>query len=94
MKKKPVIKGKKNHNKIKHKSMTKKNTNIISKSSIKQQKKTKKYKSNKTTKSQKYKSYLQNRIKFNITQFKKGIYKSQKQAIAISYNQTNKQFNQ
>jgi len=56
--------------------------------------KSKSTKSNKIIKSEKYKLYLQNRIKINISQFKKGSYKSKNQAIAISYNQTNKQFNQ
>ena len=65
----------------------------------KKQKRTKKLISNKNTKyskivnSEKYKTYLQNRIKYNIHKFNMSSYKSKKQAIAISYNQTNTFFN-
>ena len=81
------------------KSLSKPKTKNNTTSKKKQTKKlisSKKYKSNKsnkTKKSKKYKTYLQTRIKFNMYLYKKGKYKSQKQAFAISYNQTNKHFN-
>jgi hypothetical protein len=78
------------------KSLSKPKTKNNTTSKKKQTKKlisNKKYNSNKKTKSKKYKIYLQSRIKFNMYLYKKGKYKSQKQAFAISYNQTNKHFN-
>lgn len=42
-----------------------------------------------TKKQKKYNNYLQNQIKINMSLFKKGKYKSKKQAIAVSYSQTN-----
>lgn len=80
------------------KTLQKKSKKLISnkkskKKSIKKSKSIKKNKSNKMSKSKKYKTYLQNRIKYNIHKYKSGLYKSKKQAIAISYNQTNKYFN-
>jgi hypothetical protein len=78
------------------KSLTKPKTKKHTASKKKQTKKliyNKKYNSNKKTKSEKYKKILKNRIKYNMYLYKKGKYKSKKQAIAISYNQTNKHFN-
>ena len=42
-----------------------------------------------TKKQNKYNKYLQKQIKINMSLLKKGKYKSKKQAIAISYSQTN-----
>ena len=36
--------------------------------------------------------YLQNKIKINLLEYKKGKYKSGKQAIAVSYAQTSKKY--
>ena len=47
-----------------------------------------------TKKQNKYNNYLQNQIKINMKLFKKGKYKSKKQAIAISYTQTNNAINE
>ena len=61
----------------------------------------KKHKTKTISKSQKdnkktelYKKFLQNRIKFNLSQYNKGMYKSKTQAFAIAYSQTNNQFQQ
>jgi hypothetical protein len=40
-----------------------------------------------------YNKFLQNKIKFNINQYKKGKYKSKKQALAVSYSQANYKYN-
>lgn len=37
-------------------------------------------------------NYLQKKIKINLLEYKKGKYKSSKQAIAVSYAQTNKKY--
>ena len=72
----------------------------------KKTKKIKKYKSKKGTlykytnkkwkkasiKENKCNKYLQTKIKVNLKEYKKGKYKSYKQAIAISYSQTKKKF--
>ena len=69
-------------------------------------KKTKKYKSKKgilykytkkkwkkaSIKENKCNKFLQTKIKVNLKEYKKGKYKSRKQAIAVSYSQTKKKF--
>ena len=37
-------------------------------------------------------NFLQNKIKINLKEYKRGRYKSSKQAIAVSYKQTSKKF--
>jgi len=73
----------------------------IKKHKTRKQSKQSKHKTKTISKSQKdnkktelYKKFLQNRIKFNLSQYNKGMYKSKTQAFAIAYSQTNNQFQQ
>jgi hypothetical protein len=45
-----------------------------------------------SAKSKKYKKRLKSLIKNNLGRYKKGVYKSRKQAIAVSYKQNNRYF--